>query len=120
MTILSQEKLASLVKQKRENLGLTQEVLGAQTGISKLLVAKIESGSSLPSNLQLESLIETLGLSLEQLCIGKEPRDIEDIYRRCNIETPEAKEQLYTILHMMMTIRQQVILHELYKNEAHC
>ena len=110
MTIISQEILASQVKQKRENLGLTQELLGAQTGISKSLVGKIENGSYLPTSLQLEALIATLGFSLEQLCIEKEPSDIEDLYRRCNIETPEAIEQFDIMFDMMMSIRQQVIL----------
>lgn len=119
MKVISQEKLASLVKQKREDLGLTQEALGKETSIHRQVIGRIESGSYLPSLPQLDALISTLGFSFEDLCIEEEPKGVENLYLRGNIYTPEAKEQFDTMLHMMMTLKRNVILHDLYKDEVH-
>ncbi|MDT4761044.1 MAG: helix-turn-helix transcriptional regulator [Sphaerochaeta sp.] len=113
MKVLSQEKLASLVKQKREGLGLTQDALGKQTSIHRQVIGRIESGSYLPSLPQLDALIATLNFSFDQLCVEEEPRGMENLYLRGNIDTAEAKEQFDTMFHMMMTLKRQVVLRDL-------
>ncbi len=119
MKLLSQEKLASLVKQKREDLDLTQEALGKETAINRQVIGRIESGSYLPSLPQLDALIVALGFSFEELCIEEEPQGMENLYLRGNIHTPEAKRQFDTMFHMMMNLKRNVILHDLYQDEVH-
>jgi len=119
MKVLSQEKLASLVKQKREGLGLTQEALGNKTTIHRQVIGRIESGSYLPSLPQLDALISTLGFTFEELCIEEEPKGMENLYLRGNIKTEEAKKQFDTMFHMLMTLNRNVVLHDLYKDEIH-
>ncbi len=119
MKVLSQEKLASLVKQKREDLGLTQDMLGKETAINRQVIGRIESGAYLPSLPQLDALIATLHFTFEELCIEEEPQGMEDLYLRGNIHTPLAKEQFDTMFHMMMTLKRNVILRDLYKDEMY-
>lgn len=119
MKLLSPEKLASLVKQKRESLELTQEALGNATTIHRQVIGRIESGSYLPSLPQLDALISTLGFSFEDLCIEEEPKGMDNLYLRGNIHTAEAQKQFDTMFHMMMTIKRNVILHDLYEDKAH-
>ncbi len=119
MKVLSQEKLASLVKQKREGLGLTQETLGKATAIHRQVIGRIENGSYLPSLPQLDALIATLDFSFEELCLDEEPQGMENLYLRGNIQTPEAKQQFDAMFHMMMTLKRNVVLHDLYKDEIH-
>jgi DNA-binding XRE family transcriptional regulator len=119
MKVLSQEKLASLVKQKREDLDLTQEALGKETAINRQVIGRIESGSYLPSLPQLDALIAALDFSFEELCIEEEPQGMEHLYLRGNIKTEEAKRQFDTMFHMMMNLKRNVILHDLYKDEIH-
>ena len=118
MKILSQEKLASLVKQKREDLGLTQATLGKATTINRQVIGRIESGSYLPSLPQLDALIATLGFSFEELCLDVEPQGMENLYLRGNIQTPEAQSQFNAMFHMMMTLKRNVVLRDLYKEEV--
>jgi len=119
MKVISQEKLASLVKQKREGLGLTQEALGKETSINRQVIGRIESGSYLPSLPQLDALITTLGFMFEELCIEEESTGMEHLYLRGNIHTLEAQSQFDTMFHMMMTLKRNVILHDLYKDTIH-
>ena len=118
MKLLSQEKLASLVKQKREVLGLTQETLGIKTDIHRQVIGRIENGSYLPSLPQLDALIAILDFSFEELCIEEEPKGMDYLYLRGNIHTPEAKKQFDAMFHMMMTLKRNVVLRDLYKDEV--
>ena len=119
MKIISQEKLAALVRQKREDLGWTQETLGTHTKIHRQVIGRIEKGSYLPSLPQLDALIATLGFSFDDLCVVEEPQGMEHLYLRGNIHTPEAKEQFDTMFHMMMALKRNVVLDDLYKDEVH-
>lgn len=44
MQTLNLSKLASLIKKRRQVLGLTQQALANQTGINRTTISKFESG----------------------------------------------------------------------------
>ena len=54
-----------MIAEKRKEMGLTQEALGAMLGISGKAVSKWERGLSKPCEEHLEKLIDLLGLPVE-------------------------------------------------------
>lgn len=67
MQTLNLSKLASLIKKKRQILGLTQQALANQTGINRTTISKFESGRFFPSIPQLEQLGTALNFELAPL-----------------------------------------------------
>lgn len=61
------ERLGSQIKAQRLALGWTQEDLGAKIGVEVNTVSRIECGTHLPSLLRLESIADTLGVSITSL-----------------------------------------------------
>jgi len=59
--------LATRIKLAREQLGLSQRALGARLGISAGAVGQWETGKAKPSISRLETLSETLAVSLDWL-----------------------------------------------------
>ena len=72
MNRIQQQKLATTVKRKREQLGLSQQELSDRTQINRAMISRIENGTYMPSIAQLEDLMEVLGLSFEDLQKEKE------------------------------------------------
>ena len=66
-----------MIAEKRKEMGLTQEALGAMLGISGKAVSKWERGLSKPCDEHLEHLINLLGLPVESTITaeGKENGD---------------------------------------------
>ena len=64
---LSVEKLAMVIKDIRANRNITQEQLGEDTGINRLMISRIERMEYIPSVPQLEKLAEVLGFSIPDL-----------------------------------------------------
>lgn len=73
---LSEEKrLGRVVQTARKKAGLTQQALCQKTGISYSTLAKIERGAiAAPSVFTIRQIAETLGVSLDDLLGGVEPR----------------------------------------------
>lgn len=67
MQTLNLSKLASLIKKRRQVLGLTQQALANQTGINRTTISKLESGRFFPSIPQLERLGAALNFELAPL-----------------------------------------------------
>jgi transcriptional regulator with XRE-family HTH domain len=59
--------LGACVRERREELGLTQEVLAASAGIHLNTIGQLERGSYNPSVLLLDAVATKLDLSLAEL-----------------------------------------------------
>lgn len=69
---------------KRRELGITQEELAEQLGITGKAVSKWENGRCLPDGAIMQPLCESLGVSFNELMSGK---DIETDRERSTAET---------------------------------
>lgn len=69
-------RIASNLKRRREELGLSLGQLAAQSGVSKAMIAKVESGQSSPTAGLLGRLCSGLGVTLSTLMIEAESADI--------------------------------------------
>jgi transcriptional regulator with XRE-family HTH domain len=61
------EPLGRMLKQSREEMGLTQDALAAVSGISQPTLSKYESGSITPSPATLAKLCSSLEMPFDQL-----------------------------------------------------
>ena len=119
MNIISQEKLSSLVKKQREVKRITQEELGKTTGINRLLIGRIEKASFLPSIPQLDSLMQTLDFSFEDICTEHELSDLSSLFLRGHVDTPEEKVQLNQMKNLITALKRQLVLRDLHSEEIH-
>lgn len=62
----SQLIFAKLIKDKRKEKHLTQQDLASKTNISRSLIAKFETGASLPNTRQKRTLIDALEIDEEK------------------------------------------------------
>ena len=75
------------IKEARENLGLTQNELGALIGITGSAVTNYEKETSHPKEAVMYKLIEALGVDANYLFqdvvnIPKKKNDVTDVYKR--------------------------------------
>ena len=66
-----------MIAEKRKEMGLTQEALGAMLGISGKAVSKWERGLSKPCEEHLEKLVALLGLPVESTITAEEKRSAQ-------------------------------------------
>lgn len=69
-------RIAANLKRRREELGLSLAQLAAQSGVSKAMIAKVESGQSSPTAGLLGRLCAGLGVTLSTLMIEAEAGDM--------------------------------------------
>ena len=83
----------SRIRQRRLEIGLTQEQLCERAGISIDAVSRIESGQRVPSLTTLESLAKGLGVSVVFLIQQDEPSpvnaELEVVIHRLHDQPPE-------------------------------
>lgn len=104
MKKISFEKLSSLVTRKRNELNLTQEELGNLTEINRQIIGRIESGKYIPSLIQLESLLDKLGIEFND--IMEEPTDMNVfLAMKGEARSSEEKEGLEKMISMMLCLR---------------
>ena len=73
------QHLASNVKARRKQLGITQEILALDAGIDRTYISQIERGISNPSLLVLVKVAEILNVEVvELLAEAKLPLDTHD------------------------------------------
>lgn len=74
------QHLASNVKARRKQLGITQEILALDAGIDRTYISQIERGISNPSLLVLVKVSEILDVDVVELLAEPElPPDTHDI-----------------------------------------
>lgn len=118
MQRFSTEKLAQLVKVKREEKGLTQGELGNMTGINRVTVGRIERGNFIPSINQLEALCQALEFQITELVVD-EPETNSFIALSGEARTDSEREGVNQLFTMLLAMRQQFLLRRKFENEAH-
>lgn len=71
-----EHRIAANLKTRREGLGLSLGQLAAQSGVSKAMIAKVESGASSPTASLLGRLCAGLGVTLSTLMNSVEAADV--------------------------------------------
>lgn len=61
-------QIGSNIKRERMNKNMTQEELAKRIYVSRTLITKFESGERMPSEDQIDSIAETLEISVDTLC----------------------------------------------------
>jgi len=98
------------VKQRRRELGLSQDALAQRAGISKSFLSDLETGKRSLGAETLLDLARAMGLSLDYLMTGKESRKQKpEVKIPASLATFAAKEglsmrQALTLLHMQEQI----------------
>lgn len=91
--MMNQKQIGRYIAEKRRIKNLTQAQLAEQLGISDKTVSKWECGRSMPDYALIQSLCETLDISVSELIEGKEAslheRQLMELLRR----TQELKRQ---------------------------
>lgn len=89
--MMNQKQIGRYIAEKRRIKNLTQAQLAEQLGISDKTVSKWECGRSMPDYALIQSLCETLDISVSELIEGKEAslheRQLMELLRR--IQEPE-------------------------------
>ena len=108
MKKLSQEKMADTVKALRKEKGFSQEQLGTETGINRLMIGRLENKEYMPSISQLEKLGEVLGFEITNLFEEREPL-VYTAFRSSSMSEEEQK-GVDRMFEMMMASKQQLLL----------
>lgn len=84
--MMNQKQIGRYIAEKRRIKNLTQAQLAEQLGISDKTVSKWECGRSMPDYALIQSLCETLNISVSELIEGKEAslheRQLMELLRR--------------------------------------
>lgn len=121
MKILSTVKLADTVSELRKAMKLTKSELGERTGLHRIMIGRIEREDFTPSIVQLEALSDVLGFEITDMFVEKEQSQSFIALRSASMNEIE-KEGLDTLLGMMFSLRQQILLRRKFehgsKNQA--
>ena len=86
---MNQKQIGRYIAEKRRIKNLTQAQLAEQLGISDKTVSKWECGRSMPDYALIQSLCETLDISVSELIEGKEAslheRQLMELLRRTQV-----------------------------------
>jgi transcriptional regulator with XRE-family HTH domain len=118
MKILSTAKLARIVSERRGEMGLTQEQLGEQTSLHRVMVGRIEREDFIPSIVQLQALSSVLGFEITDLFV-EQNEEQSFIALRSELMSEGERQGFDTLLSMMLTLRQQMVLRSTYEDK-HC
>ncbi|MCK9524109.1 MAG: helix-turn-helix domain-containing protein [Proteobacteria bacterium] len=118
MKILSTARLAKLVIELRKKKGLTQEQLGEQTSLNRVMVGRIERENFIPSVVQLQALSSVLGFDLTEIFVEQEKEPSFIALRSENLSEEDRKD-FDRLLSMMLALRQQLTLRKAYEHESY-
>lgn len=82
------------MRERREVLALTQAELAGKAGVSVDVVSRLENGHRLPHAGNLRKLAAVLGVSVERVTTGREPRPRSKVEVRASGEPNEAAARL--------------------------
>lgn len=86
-------KFSQYLAKRRRELGLTQQNIADELGISGKAVSKWETGESFPETAQLVPLSEILGCSVDDMLRGREPgKEGEPLSAPCAAEEPDDRQ----------------------------
>jgi len=115
MKRLSQDKMASLIKDSRLKMGITQEDLCEKTGINRQMIGRIEHNEYIPSISQLEKLADVLKFDITSLFEDSEPV-VYTAFRRSTMSEDE-RDSVDRLFEMMMASKQQILLRKAFRHE---
>ncbi len=116
MKILSTAKLAKTVIKLRKQKELTQEQLGEQTSLNRVMIGRIEREDFIPSITQLQALSAVLGFDLTEMFVEQE-KEASFIALRGMGRSAEEQKGVDLLLSMMLTLRQQMMLSKAYEDK---
>ena len=115
MKKISMERLAFLVCENRRKMGLSQEQLGDQTGINRLLIGRIETQKFIPSIIQLEKLLEVLHISFDDIIEDSQKENVF-MAMRGQAVTEEERQGVDKFFSMMLCLKKQIVLRSKLSN----
>jgi transcriptional regulator with XRE-family HTH domain len=99
-----EKRLARAVAQARREQDLSQEALAERAGLSRNMIAMIESGRRIPSLPVAVRLFELLGLSLDAVVLGhgeRQPRAVVEGAAMLRAMSTERRREALDILRVM-------------------
>lgn len=108
MKVLSQDRLAGIVRESRRAKGFTQERLSQETDINRSMIVRLEKSDYIPSIIQLEKLANVLEFDITSLFTERKP-SFRTAFRREDYSQDE-QEGIDRLFDMMLAIRQQILL----------
>ncbi len=117
MKILSAVKLSKTVSELRNQKKLTQAELGELTGLHRIMIGRIERENFIPSIMQLEALAEVLEFEITDMFVEKECTE-SFIALRSEGMNEDEKSGVDTLLNMMFSLRQQILLRNKFEHES--
>lgn len=109
MKRLSLEKLAMVIKDIRNKQNITQEQLGENTGINRLMISRIERMEYVPSISQLEKLAEVLAFDISDL-FEDNSRPVYVTSMRSKALTPREQLGVNHLTEMTLFLKQQLMV----------
>ena len=85
MKKISKELLAKIVREKRNELNITQNRLSELSEINRAMLSRIENGDYLPTIEQLEKLGEVLNFDFDDLFVKEEVKKERLIKEPCKL-----------------------------------
>lgn len=116
MKKISQELLAKLIKDKRNEKGLTQETLCTLSEINRTMISRIERCDYMPTIEQLEKLAEVLQFDIQQIFVEKKPT-VYTAFRGSNL-TEQEQDGVSHLMDMMLVAKQQITLRKALHHES--
>lgn len=118
MKVLSTRKLSKTVSEKRKAMGLTQEQLGEQASLHRVMVGRIEREDFIPSIVQLQALADVLQFEITEMFVVQEEQH-PLIALRSEQMSEEAQQGFDTLISMILTLRKHMVLRKTYEEEYH-
>lgn len=116
MKQLSQEALAKLVKKRRMEMGMTQEMVSEKTEINRLMIGRIEHQEYIPSIPQLEKLAQVLNFDIIDLFEDGTKATVYTAFRGSNL-TPQEQDGVEHLFEMMLAVKKQIMLRRALHHE---
>ena len=104
-----QTRLGMLVRQQREQMGITQECLAEQLDISVSFVGQIERGESLPNAKRLYQIINLLDIDPRAVFLEESHSDCPEFAELRFLMSRMSKKQKKLVLDFAKMIRQYKI-----------
>lgn len=92
---MNYKEIGNRIKQKRIELGLTQEKLAEEINVSEQYIGAIERATSKCSIETLVKLAQVLGLNVDYLLFGVTINNVNSIFSNIMKDLPEDKQNLF-------------------------
>lgn len=115
MKVLSRERLAEIVRERRKDRELTQERLSELTEINRSMIVRLENRDYIPSVRQLEKLANVLDFEITTLFAESKPF-FSTAFRGSDY-SHEEQAGIDHLFDMMVAAKQQILLRRALSSE---